>query len=146
MMKKPLYIVGVDGSEWSNRAVMRAINLAKQTNAQVELISVIEFGKIQPILMEGTEPYIIDKGNEQDETLKKIITPLLEKYKETGVEISYQLLWGDPVDVLHECAKHEQANMLFMGRRGRSRFVDLLLGSVANKIAHKAGIPVVLVP
>ncbi len=45
-MKKPLYIVGVDGSEWSERAVMRAVNLAKQTSAQVEFVSVIEFGKM----------------------------------------------------------------------------------------------------
>ncbi|GLX82709.1 universal stress protein [Thalassotalea eurytherma] len=145
-MKKPLYIVGVDGSEWSERAVMRAVNLAKQTSAQVEIVSVIEFGKIQPILMEGNEPYIVDKGNEQDETFKKIVEPLLNKHADCGVELTYQMLWGDPVDVLHECAKAEHANMLFMGRRGRSRFVDLLLGSVANKIAHKAGIPVVLVP
>jgi nucleotide-binding universal stress UspA family protein len=36
--------------------------------------------------------------------------------------------------------------MLFVGRQGRSQIVDLLLGSVANKLAHHVGIPIVLVP
>ena len=145
-MKKPLYIVGVDGSQWSERAVAKAVQLAKQTNARVELISVVEFDKIQPILMEGNEPFIIDKGSEQEEVFETVIQPLLDQHLDEEVIMDYKVLWGDPVDVLHECAKHEHANMLFMGRRGRSRFVDLLLGSVANKIAHKIGIPVVLVP
>lgn len=35
------------------------------------------------------------------------------------------------------------ANMLFIGR---SRVMDMLLGRVANKLAHRVGLPIVLVP
>lgn len=60
--------------------------------------------------------------------------------------LTAELIWGDPVDEINEHVKKTHANMLFVGRQGRSRIVDMLLGSVANKLAHTVGIPIVLVP
>ncbi|MEX0300669.1 MAG: universal stress protein, partial [Kordiimonas sp.] len=42
--------------------------------------------------------------------------------------------------------KETKANLIFVGRRGRSRIADLVLGSVANSLAHTVGKPIVLVP
>lgn len=145
-MKKKLYIVGVDGSEWSDRAVMRAVDIAKDTGAEVRLITVIPWSGIQPMTLDEIAQRPIEKHAEEETAQKEILAPLVEKYKDHGAEISTEYFWGHPVDILHERCKKEHANMLFMGRRGRSRVADLILGSVANSIAHKCGIPCVLVP
>lgn len=145
-MSKPLYIVAVDGSEWSNRAAARAINLAEETNANIKLITVMDWSFIHPIAMEGSRPPIIDKDAEEQATIERILVPLAEQYKERDINITYELLWGDPVTAILDHLKLMHANMIFVGRQGRSRIVDLLVGSVANKLAHRVGIPIVLVP
>ncbi|WP_440876659.1 universal stress protein [Thalassotalea sp. PLHSN55] len=145
-MSKPLYIVAVDGSEWSNRAAARAISLAEETNANIKLITVMDWSFIHPIAMEGSRPPTIDKDAEEQATIERILVPLAEQYKERDINITYELLWGDPVIAILDHLKLMHANMIFVGRQGRSRIVDLLVGSVANKLAHRVGIPIVLVP
>ncbi|MGB1263001.1 MAG: universal stress protein [Cognaticolwellia sp.] len=145
-MKKPLYLVAVDGSEWSLRAVERAVKLAAQTKAKVTLLTVKDWSYLQPMLMEGTTPPILDQAEEESNTRRTVLAPLVEKYSDLDVEITTELMWGDPAIVIHKQAKALHANMLFVGRQGRSRLADILLGSVANKLAHQTGIPIVLVP
>ncbi len=145
-MSKLLYIVAVDGSEWAKRAVQRAVNLAEQTHAQVKLITVMNWSYMQPMAMEGIAPPLLDKDTEQANTEKSILTPLVEQYKNSAVKVSSEILWGDAVTEILKQVKDRHANMLFVGRQGRSRIIDLMLGSVANKLAHRVGVPIVLVP
>ncbi|RTR38712.1 universal stress protein [Shewanella canadensis] len=146
-MNKCLYLVGVDGSEWGDRATERAVHLAKQTGAQVKLVYVLSWPAVQPMMVEEVAPpTILDRDEEEKQVTKNVLEPLKRKYSGADVPITTELVWGDPALVLHDCAKEERANMLFVGRRGRSRFADLILGSVANKLAHCIGIPLVLVP
>ena len=145
-MKKPLYLVAVDGSQWSLRAIDRAIDLASKTGAKVMLLMVKDWSYLQPVLLEGTSPIILDQTAEDKDTRAKVLLPLVEKYHNVNVEIATDLIWGDPTTVIKEQIKALHVNMLFVGRQGRSRIVDILLGSVANKLAHHVGIPIVLVP
>ncbi len=145
-MHKNLYLVGVDGSEWSERAVERAVNLAKQTSASIQLIHVATWQELQPVIVEGITPPMIDKKQAEKEVFEKVLQPLIDKYQAESIALSAKTVWGDPVEVLHQNVKELHASMIFVGRRGRSRFFDILLGSVANKLAHQTGVPIVLVP
>jgi len=145
-MSKALYLVAVDGSEWSLRATKQAVKLAQQTGAKVKIITVLDWLYLQPMVIEGVAPPVLDKATEEKNIQETILTPLAEKYKDTEVKLSTELLWGDPVEIIQEQVKEMHANMLFIGRRGRSRVIDMLLGSVANKLAHRVGLPIVLVP
>jgi nucleotide-binding universal stress UspA family protein len=145
-MTQPLYLVAVDGSEWSKRAVERAIDLAEKTKAKVKLLTVKDWTYLQPMVLEGVVPPVLDQATEERNTIAHVLTPLEKQYAGGNVELSTELLWGDPVVVILEQIKHLHVNMLFIGRQGRSRIADILLGSVANKLAHRAGIPIVLVP
>jgi nucleotide-binding universal stress UspA family protein len=145
-MSKPLYLVAVDESEWGNRAADRAIRLAEKTQANVKLLTVIDWSYLQPMIMEGVASPVFDKGVEEANIFDKVLTPLLAKYNHLDVDISTELLWGDPAIVIKRQVKETGAVMLFVGRQGRSRVVDMLLGSVANKLAHSVGVPIVLVP
>lgn len=146
MPNKKLYLVAVDGSEWGERAAQRAITLAKETGAKVMLATVIPWSGYQPISVEELANRPLMKEAEEAHAQKKIIDPVMEKYGDDAVEIDACHEWGNPVDVLHDMAKKLPANMVFVGRRGRSRVADLLLGSVANGLAHRLGVPIVLVP
>jgi len=145
-MRKNLYLVGVDGSEWSDRAVERAVNLAQQTDANVHLVHVITWQEFQPVMVEGIAPPMVDKTQIENDVDERVLQPLLNKYLGQSVTLTGGHAWGEPVEVLHQYVKEHHVSMLFVGRRGRSRFVDLILGSVANKLAHHASVPIVLVP
>lgn len=145
-MGKLVYLVAVDGSEWSDRAAERAIDLAKKTDAEVLFVTAAQWSKYQPLYVSEISPFPQDTSEEEAREYKEIIEPLLNRFAESGVKIRGEFCWGHPVEILQERIKKEHANMIFVGRRGRSKIADIVLGSVANSLAHTVGIPIVLVP
>ena len=145
-MSKQLYIVAVDGSEWGERAAERAVHLAEQTGARVRLLSVIPWSGFQPMTLDEMAHRPLEKKEEEKTAHDEILQPLVDKYKDSGVDIEGEFYWGHPVEVIRKKIQEEHAHMVFAGRRGRSRIADLVLGSVANSLAHTVGIPIVLVP
>jgi len=146
MSKQQLYLVAVDGSEWGNRAADQAIRLASQTGARVRLITVIPWSGFQPMTLDEMAHRPVEKQEEENIAKDDVLGPIMKKHADSSVDISNEFHWGHPVQVIHEMAKREKANYVFVGRRGRSRIADLVLGSVANSLAHTLGVPVVLVP
>lgn len=146
MAKKSLYLVAVDGSEWGNRAVGQAVKIAKDTGAEVRLVTVIPWSGFQPLTLEEMVQRPLEKEEEERAAREEILDPLLSKHADTGVTLSSEYHWGHPVDVIRKLAKKDKADQVFIGRRGRSRVADLILGSVANSLAHSLGVPIVLVP
>ncbi|AAZ26558.1 MULTISPECIES: universal stress protein [Colwellia] len=145
-MSKLLYLVAVDGGEWGERAADRAIHLAEKTHAKVKLVTVIDWPYIHPMIIEGAAAPLLDKEAEEMTVKAKVITPLVEKYNTLSLNITTELLWGDPAVILKEQVEVTNADMIFVGRQGRSSVVDTLFGSVANKLAHSVSVPIVLVP
>lgn len=146
MTKHRLFLVAVDGSEWAERATMRAVNLAAEVGAQVKLVTVIPWSGYQPMSIEELANRPVAREEEEKHAQDSILQPLVDANSDKGVEISTHYDWGSPVDVIRDIAKREHANMVFVGRRGRSKLTDLILGSVANSLAHSLGVPIVLVP
>lgn len=146
MSKNRLFLVAVDGSEWSERATMRAVNLAAEVGAHVKLVTVIPWSGYQPMSIEELANRPIAREEEEKHAKDNILAPLVNANSDKGVEISTHYDWGNPVDVIRDIAKDEHAHMVFVGRRGRSKLSDLILGSVANSLAHSLGVPIVLVP
>lgn len=141
-----VYLVAVDGSEWSDRAAARAVTLAESTGAEICFATVIPRPDTVPYTHELIPLTPEEEKSGEEFARTNILDPLQERFSETDAKVTYELFWGHPAKVLHEQAKAKHVNMIFVGRRGRSRVSDLLLGSVANSLAHTAGVPVVLVP
>jgi nucleotide-binding universal stress UspA family protein len=144
--KKHLYLVAVDGSEWGKRAADRAVALAKETGGEVRLIAVIPWSGFQPMHLEEVLNRSVEKREEERHAKDEILAPILAAHADDGVTISSEYHWGHPVKVIGERAKELKAFMVFIGRRGRSRVANLILGSVANSLAHSLPMPIVLVP
>lgn len=145
-MSKQTYLVAVDGSEWGNRAADYAVTMAKQTGAEVHLITVVPWSGFQPMTLDEVAHRTVNKQEEEDQAKNDILKPIEERHADSGITIHSEYHWGNPVEVIHKRAKETKANQIFVGRRGRSRFADLVLGSVANSLAHTVGKPITLVP
>lgn len=145
-MTKQRYVVGIDGSEWAHRALRRAIELAKDTNAEVDLVGVIDWSGHEALTLDELAHRKIDKLKEHDEFFDKSFAPLLKEYTNSGVTLNHKIMWGKPTESIHRHIKDSKATMVFVGRRGRSALLNIVTGSTAVGLSHLTGVPIVLVP
>lgn len=133
MTKKIL--VPVDGSDQARKAIDFAANLAKQNDATIHLLHVYKL----PIIPEGMGQYVISDRIELQALGDKIISVAQDEVrKKGGQHIEATVMEGDPAERIIAYAKDHDVDMIVMGNRGLGSFKGLLLGSVSNKVSHRA--------
>ncbi|MDZ7852411.1 MAG: universal stress protein [Halomonas sp.] len=70
----------------------------------------------------------------------------LDSIAERIEDLETRVLDGDPRRAIIEEAKREHADLIVIGKRGRNRIQEFLLGSTAEAIARGAHCPVLVVP
>lgn len=141
-----LYVVGVDGSPPSRRAVDFAARHAKHSGGTLLLANIIHWSGYTPLSVDEAMRRPIDKKEEERIAKEEVLAPLSEIAREHGVEVETTHSWGHPADALKKLAHERGAEMIVVGRRGHSNLAEIILGSVSNSIAHISDIPVVIVP
>ena len=150
--KQPI-LVGVDGSQSSYNALIRAATIAAKTGSSVKAVAVYDpylhsgvFTNIAGVLppekqekfnftaQEKLHDEIIDDGLEHlyRENLKQGITLA----KELGVEVEYDVLSGKVYPQLHHHATSISAGLVVVGRWGIHQEPPTLIGSNAHNLAR----------
>ena len=62
----------------------------------------------------------------------------------SGLDVRHILAWGDPPTEVLNAAEREGCDLIAMATHGHRFLKDLLFGSVANEVRHRARIPVLL--
>lgn len=139
-------LVAVDGSSTSNRALQEAINLAKEQQACLLLVHVVD-----ETLVNWDEGQWLNYGEIQDALTKsgeKILADTCKKVQEAGIKTTTKLVESTArrtSDVLVEESQRQCADLIVIGTHGRRGFDRLLLGSVAEGVTRTATVPVLLV-
>jgi len=133
-------VVGTDGSDNSVAALRWAIEEAKAHGAAVDVVYTWEF----PPVIDPLGVSMLPSANDMNASAERLLAEVLKKVDTSGVALSSRVLRGAPATALIAAAK--DADLLVIGRRGHGGFMGLLLGSVAQQVAHHAPCPVVLVP
>ncbi len=138
------FLVPIDNSENSLRAVQYAIRLAKE-NAPVELLIV---NAHEPPLIYGEIAVYVqeEKVRElQRQHSEDVLAPAIELARAAGVSFSTDILVGDIPTVIARCAEQRGCDAIIIGTRGMSAIGNLVMGSVATKVIHLTTLPVTLV-
>jgi nucleotide-binding universal stress UspA family protein len=141
MSKVQKIVVGVDGSESSLTALRWALGEARLRETEVELIHTWSLTPmVDPM---GFASYV--PIEELGVAAKQIVDEVMKKVEEFvgKVKVTTRIARGPAAATLLEAAK--DAQLLVVGRRGHGGFMGLLLGSVAEQVAHHAPCPVVIV-
>lgn len=129
-------VVGVDGSDHSHRAFDVALSVARQHGLDVKVISAFtEVG------YEYIPPDIYGMARKQAE---RVLEKLLSKADADEISITSMALEGDAAGVL--ISESQDASLVVVGKRGRSRFAGRFLGSVSASVAAHARCPSLIVP
>ena len=135
-------LVPVDGSEQSDKAVVFAMDLARHYNATICLLHVFKL----TIIPEGLGEYVVSDRVQLRALGDRIIAAAEEELKGHGVErVEKAVVEGDPAESIIGYANDHDVDIIVIGSRGLGTFKGLLLGSVSNKVIHRASRTCVIV-
>jgi nucleotide-binding universal stress UspA family protein len=134
-------LVPVDGSPGSEVGMAWADLIARTVDAEV--IVVVAFNPPSAIRRRGileTEHLRI----EMEADAKEVATEAAQLFLDRGRRARALVVVGDPAEAILETAQSEQVGLIVMGRRGLGRLQGLLVGSVSERVARHASVPVFL--
>jgi nucleotide-binding universal stress UspA family protein len=137
-------VVGVDGSEGAARALDWAIGLAAPLGAEVIAVCAYELPPYVP--RAGGAPYVPEQENWERALRQDFELRWCAPLAGAGVRHRTVFEIGHAADVLLRQAETVVADLIVTGRRGRGELVELLSGSVSQRLVHGAHCPVLVVP
>ena len=137
-------IVGVDGSDASERALHWALEEARLRGAVLEVVHAWPHPHAP---LPGYRPSLAPESvRAMREAAKELVEDIVAGLPAelSGIDVRAFEVEGPPAQALLDAA--QGADLLVVGSRGRGGFAGLLLGSVSQQCAHHARCPVVIVP
>jgi nucleotide-binding universal stress UspA family protein len=150
-------LVPYDGSKYAEKALNKAVNLAKLIKgSEIIILNVIEEILTPPVVFptrirhyktgEDTTLSTYFRDLQTDMRYKMINT--LEKIKqkyENSVKIRTVVLVGSAEDKIVEFANRQNVDLIVMGSRGLKGMSRLLMGSVSRNVSEKVKCSVMIV-
>ena len=136
-------VVGTDGSETAEVALRRAVALAGLAGARLHVVSAYE---PVPARVGGTQP--VAEAAEWSIGPHFKVDAVLQRAehiaREGGVELEVHAPTSDAAAALVDVAKQQDADLIVLGSRGMHG-PRRVLGSVPNKVSHRAPCDVLIV-
>jgi nucleotide-binding universal stress UspA family protein len=122
-------LVAIDGSDASQRALVRAIEEAKIWNARLLVVYVVETGLFSSLPADNTVEImyrVLEKeGNAVLDQAKKIAA-------EKGIMVTTHMKQGHAGSEIVTLADKEKADLIVVGSHGKSQTDRLLIGSAST--------------
>jgi nucleotide-binding universal stress UspA family protein len=136
-------LMPTDGSAHSERAIERGIELAKLCGAKITGIHVMQ-DLAMMVSPEGLMPSDMDEGMEQRERERATgFLAFVERAAAVaGVACDTVIAKGRPYDAIVDVANERGCDLIVMTSRNRKGLASLIMGSEANRVLHRASIPV----
>ncbi len=140
-------VVGTDGSETASKAVGRAVALAAQLGAGLEIVSAYEPVPEQRLREEKQEvPADMQWMVSPREDVEATLQSAADDARSAGVEnVRTHARQGDPADAILDVAEEMRSDLIVVGNKGMTGAKRFLLGSVPNKVSHHAPCSVLIV-
>ena len=137
-------LIPVDGSEASNRAVDHVI----ASTAWLKEVPQICLLNVQWKLATGNVKLFINQDTINDYYREQGMAALNEaraRLDKAGLAYSYHISVGTPAEAIVQYADEQQVDQIVMNAHGQGILTNLLLGSVASKVAHQVNMPILLI-
>ncbi len=133
-------LVPIDFSEQSLIALGQSYNLAREYDAEILLLHIIDDGGLLPKLSAGKH-----LSNMKKEILKKLDKLAAETSKESKVKVDTMIARGKTYEKIIEVAEMTDALMIIMGHNSRKKIQARFIGSNALRVVREATCPVITI-
>ncbi|MHB8074289.1 universal stress protein [Desulfosporosinus fructosivorans] len=136
-------MVPTDASEYSRRALIAALEIARKFQAEVVLL----FVTYTPEAYWGYNPaYTIEISKEQiEETGDQTLRATVVGIDMGDVPLKKKKIQGHPSTVILEEIHNENIDLVVMGSHGYGPIAGAVLGSVSQRVLRKSTCPVLIV-
>lgn len=151
-------LVAIDHTPDAHSVFESALTLAQETGASLMLLHILLTEEIDNIPISRTViPYyyptitqdMIVRYQEERERVENCglnsLRSLTKEATDVGVKTEFMQQIGDPKHLICQIAKNWNADLIMVGRRGRTGLSELILGSVSNYILHHASCSVLII-
>jgi nucleotide-binding universal stress UspA family protein len=148
-------LVAYDGGSIAMKALDKAIELAKDTAAEIYLITIYTDNDIQSWRMRGSNypanaKELFNPHNDNFSTAEAVYVSSFQaepadKVNKAGIPLHCRITKGKAHTAIVEYAKEICADLVVTGTRNRGTPAKLLIGSVADSIIRNAPCPVMIV-
>ncbi|MCX7914345.1 MAG: universal stress protein [Thermodesulfovibrionales bacterium] len=138
-MKKIL--VATDGSEYSDKAIDKAIEMARNNQVEILVVNIAE--DYCPIGL--TE---IDCDTIRELVMKEskgIMQKATNRFKDAGFDVRGLIEFGSPAETIAQIAQREKADEIIVASHGKHGAKKFLMGSVTARLIEVAPCPVIVV-
>ncbi len=134
-------LVPTDGSERSRAAVDRAVELAREVDAEVTVLSVMEEAAVEAEAYGGVPA---EEGSARARA-EDAAVEMAEHAAAADVDADPVLKAGDPAETIVDYADSGGFDVVVMGTRGLGGVERMLLGSVTDEVVRTSRAPVLTV-
>jgi nucleotide-binding universal stress UspA family protein len=133
-------LVPVDGSEPSDAAAAHAIALARDFDAVVSIVSVVD---VHALAVADMDTDALLDGYEAE--AERYVETVAERAREAGVDVETAIVRGRPYRSILDRIDEVAADLVVMGSHGRRGLDRYLLGSTAERVLRLAPVPVLVI-
>lgn len=133
-------LVAIDGSEGSDHALVKALELAGVTGAT--LLALAVEGPLPAYA--ATVGEVEEVKREKDAFFERLLVRVRGLADEAGVPLEVELRPGHAAELIVRHARERKADLIVLGHRGHF-LRDRMLGSTADRVAEHADCPVMIV-
>jgi len=132
-------LVPTDGSEQAARGIDYGLDLAKQYDATMVCLYVVDERRYgQPPALGTVE---VDHEKHEDEATE-LLEEIEDRGRELDIEVTHECRRGSPWEEIVTVAEQKDADLIVMGRRGATDDRRTSLGSVTDRVVRQTEIPV----
>ncbi len=133
-------LVAIDGSGCAQKALEKAVELAKLMGASLRALAVE--GRLPAYAATVGE---VEEVQREKNTFFEALARSVEAYAESeGVDLDVEIRPGHAAELIVDYAKSHEVDLIVVGHKGHF-LGDYLLGSTADRVAHHAHCPVLIV-
>lgn len=145
-------LLTLDGSDLSEQAIPHAINFAKASGGQIDVLCAVAPSapsvqyKGQPPLETENEPSLKEQLIETELVRAgDYVNEHVRGLREAGLTATGASVLGHPAETILNYAAEQKADVIVMATHGRSGLGRWAFGSVADRVLRTAEVPVLLV-
>jgi len=134
-------LVALDNSDYADKVMLQAVELAKLYKTSLLGISVIDdsyFGNID-------ETYAIETRDYWTVSVQGVLDNCVKLAGENGIDFSQEIVHGNPAEEIIKYAMKKGVDLIVMGHLGKSAAAGFLIGSVAQKVSAHSKCSVLIV-